>query len=1693
MEEWPEALNPHLGMITPPVMMSRPNNTYLCEDIDDFFLDGNVVHQRKISLEQKAMKYYENQLTTALLIDAPKSLLTSACMAQGRQLISPWVLRKFENLDDSVPYNLMCRYLLTQIHRNLTSQYKLLDLLEVFSSIKQTCGALSLIRQYYDCLLSGQGQATPEFCEGGAEILCFETNVPMLTECLADYSSKWKEIATSLRLPHNKIENILAKRLEPVMTLKEVILSWVLCECKDAMPPTLGSLERALRSKIVGLGAKANSLRTEFHSFARKHPGREKLDNSTYNTKKIILDQSRNICIQEGKSALLEVQISRKVEDTEVCFLWEKYDCGSYRNVSELEGFSRFDERIMCFSGFDERIMCLVATDLSFEGTYRCTIFYKGKEFSSDLIVVTVHTSLDGFKKVLVDRYTAQPEIPVDTWPPVSSGTFINLALIKQKSIHTAGEYGRCTIRGDMDDILEYKESITYDEAMGNLLTKECLLIEGRPGSGKTTFVHKFTRDWARKNKCIDYVRLLFLIHLRGFASKPNVELKDIIGCYFTGHPGMDVIIDYAVKHNGLGFCFILDGLDEYLPIKKDVFIFRLIRKQALPKSVVIVASRPAAAADLRSIATKQVEVLGFLRDEIHNYVAKYPFSVVSKHKELCEYLAEHPNIFHMCYLPIHASVICFLFDHVGSNLPETETEIYAKFTNFAILRMLCRDSEETCLESIDDLHQLQKEHYFKICKLAFEMTLSSRQVMLQKEVMQFLGQPDEKDLFGLVSVDKMAEMCGFQRLYTYLHLTFQEFLAANHISSLNRKDQLELISKYGREPQMKQAWKFYCGLAHFHSQTIHFDTLVNHAQHGTLFNMQCSFESQKPCTCDSVVQNNSISLQNTFLTTSDFTAMAFVISNAKKERVLKVVLDRCTIGCEGADALVKKSNARLSFITALCFHGYDSGVEQFSALNKIIRSLSGLKILDITSTILTKEILLTLTKDLQHSTLKILKVSGAESYLLCPVFFVADIFVSKCKNFVNVCFSGSDRFSGRKKHTHYGLPFHFYCNVEDVNMSFCNLGLVECEVLSADLINSHCTSQLLLINCGIDDDKVSLLAQGIKHCRTLEVLHLSSNNISCEGATSLAGSISGHKLHTLNLSCNRIGDKGAMKLAHTVKNIEDFHLHLWSNSITNFSQVLAIMPSTSFDTFEVVERNIQNSDSSFLSSIVEIIGTHSLLGVVVLDLSGWPLPLEVANSLAKMVKNCTNLQAFHCSSHLAHNDDGSFRALSDALKHCKNLNTLTIPGMIFETRGAKALASLLVNYACFNKLDISHSKVHKSNHSKICESIGNFLSKAMQCCMIHSLDISSCGIGSNGATALSFGLSICTGICELFIGSNDIEDTGACALASALKHCIDLTTLSVHNNKIKSKGASALSKSIAQCTRLTTFNIRANDIRDSGACALANTFKHCTSLSILNISYNNIQGSGAHILAESLSHCTKLTSLNFRGNDIGDRGCCALSTYVLKHCKGLNALDVCSNSIGVDSAQAFTNGLFSCTNLSTLDVSRNVLVDKGANLISEGLASCINLAVLLINNNDIGDDGACAVAESIVHCLKLTTLNISCNRICDRGTEVLMGALVHCIHLNHLDLHSNQIGPAGARSISAAVKHWKKLNKLSLSRNYIGKGGVTALAESLQACTSLRVLELNSCGIELYGPLLKLKECTPGLSLSYKNQVTYL
>ena len=567
---------------------------------------------------------------------------------------------------------------------------------------------------------------------------------------------------------------------------------------------------------------------------------------------------------------------------------------------------------------------------------------------SCPLPALLFSSQLQMYRPKLAKIYAHQCKIPQDVWPPVRKVHYINLALIKRKQLDISNEYARHTIRGSIDDIFQEKDEIKYSCVFEDVEDGVRILFEGRPGSGKTTVMHKISQDWEKGE--IFSSSLLFLVSLRHFGSKSNIDLADIIQSSTKDFSQKEVthLCQCIVKDGGKGFVFVLDGLDEYRPEKKkDNLIFDLIGGRKLLNSVIIVASRPVASQKFRKCVSKHIEVLGFLKPQIDEYIDSYYAENADQGVELKKYLEQHPNVFHMCYLPIHIVVVTYLFEKMGSSLPQTETEIYHSFTLHTLVRSLCKredsgDAELVNLKSFDDLEGDDVIVFEFILQLAFTATVKSKQVFLRSdEEMKKLFSSTQcnhasENKLGLLLVDRHNTITGKDEMYTFLHLTFQEYLAACYVARLDPSKQKEIIEKYSKKKHLAVVWKFYCGMTGSkftnEDEMKNFELLMNQS---ALNNLRCAHESQQKCICTCVVQssNAEIKLNKESLNAADCTALSYVLVNS--EVSAKVVeITSCHLGPESFTAFVKGCDGqplplqslrfvKLNVMICLCYNSY--------------------------------------------------------------------------------------------------------------------------------------------------------------------------------------------------------------------------------------------------------------------------------------------------------------------------------------------------------------------------------------------------------------------------------------------------------------------------------------------------------------------------------------------------------------------------------------------------------------------------------------------------------------------------------------------------------------------------------------------------------------------------------------------------
>ena len=320
------------------------------------------------------------------------------------------------------------------------------------------------------------------------------------------------------------------------------------------------------------------------------------------------------------------------------------------------------------------------------------------------------------------------------------------------------------------------------------------ILVIGRPGIGKTILTEKILRDWANKVDTYYGDKIVFFFKLRWFnGNNEKMNLKTFLrlgmGC--LSHKEFESIYNTIIKKPQKGV-LIFDGLDEFhgnynecfdeskmISNDPDTFMsimnlfIKLVSGGLLKGAVPIVTSRPTADDFYSRLRfDRKVEIIGFTSEKIKNYV-----SVFCKNKnridlepKIWSHIESSSELLNLCYIPVNCSIICTtLSECLGDptndtgTLPSTLTELYETATNH-YEEHHHKGDKSTAKDVLKELRELAFNG-MKKGQLVFEQELFDKQ-MQKSGLLNSLSNP----IFPL------------KKQFCFIHLTIQEFLAAEHV-----------------------------------------------------------------------------------------------------------------------------------------------------------------------------------------------------------------------------------------------------------------------------------------------------------------------------------------------------------------------------------------------------------------------------------------------------------------------------------------------------------------------------------------------------------------------------------------------------------------------------------------------------------------------------------------------------------------------------------------------------------------------------------------------------------------------------------------------------------------------------------------------------------------------------------------------
>ena len=386
-----------------------------------------------------------------------------------------------------------------------------------------------------------------------------------------------------------------------------------------------------------------------------------------------------------------------------------------------------------------------------------------------------------------------------------------------------------------------------YGRVMQAASGEKLVLLEGPPGSGKSTVSHQLCKDWAVCELGTEF-ELAVLIPLHKLRKNEKVELEDLLRMAYDNLP--DGVVEHVKAMDGKGVLFILDGYDEIKSQTEGVpiVIEKLLQRSYLQHSSVIVTSRGIAAKGLYENVDKRFVIQGLREDQIPIFVLYYFGGVKANFAKVLSFLVRlgaDPRLTAACSNTLALSIACYLHSQQES-IPSTMTGLYGRFLTITLREFVRRSPEPVQLPEIFQKYNRDTflrdfpsilhpgspfSHLSAVAELALEGILQDKFVFESSDeiVPKF---PEGFDGYGLLDSTVITDDFGLDtKLYRFMHLTIQEFMAALLVVSWTPEEQAAFWREYfalrydGRvvgEDHFLTMFTFYCGLSGLEHKGVH-------------------------------------------------------------------------------------------------------------------------------------------------------------------------------------------------------------------------------------------------------------------------------------------------------------------------------------------------------------------------------------------------------------------------------------------------------------------------------------------------------------------------------------------------------------------------------------------------------------------------------------------------------------------------------------------------------------------------------------------------------------------------------------------------------------------------------------------------------------------------------------------------------
>jgi NACHT domain-containing protein/NACHT conflict system protein len=381
--------------------------------------------------------------------------------------------------------------------------------------------------------------------------------------------------------------------------------------------------------------------------------------------------------------------------------------------------------------------------------------------------------------------------------------------------------------RFSVEDLERYFEqnsnlSILQESEDGiNVVNKtEKIVVLGKPGAGKTTFL-KFITLQALDGK-FGKKRIPIFVGLKAW-SDSNLSLMEFITRQFDicNFPDARDFIENLLK--GGKAIILLDGFDE---VSRDLqgVIYEIREFVDKNDNNQFILSCRIAAYSYCFPQFTDIEIADFTDEQIETFVNNWFSRDLIKAKLCWQKLKEDTSIRELAAIPLLLTMLCLAFDE-ALEFPSNRAELYKEAID-ALLKKWDASRSINRADIYRFLSNRRKESMFsRIAAITFEKEkYFIPQKLLEQHIADYIQHlPDAKD--ETLEVDSEAILKAIEaqhgifverarRIYSFSHLTFQEYFTAKYIVEHSSKGTLkELVRKHTTDARWREVFLLTSGM----------------------------------------------------------------------------------------------------------------------------------------------------------------------------------------------------------------------------------------------------------------------------------------------------------------------------------------------------------------------------------------------------------------------------------------------------------------------------------------------------------------------------------------------------------------------------------------------------------------------------------------------------------------------------------------------------------------------------------------------------------------------------------------------------------------------------------------------------------------------------------------------------------------